>query len=438
MTNTRDKQQMISVEEARGRILQHFRALQPEERPLLDALGQVLAEDVVARFDIPPLANTAMDGYAVRAVDTDGAAASQPIELRVAGEVAAGYIYGGSVQPGSAVRIMTGAPIPNGADAVVPFEETDEYGQEAPQATGARDGRVRIFKAATPGANVRRAGEDVRSGQIVLRRGTVLAPAQIGVLASLGLARARVIRRPRVAILSTGDEILEPGQPRAPGKIYDSNLSSIAALVLEYGGLPQPLGIARDNIDDLTRKVRDGLGADMLVTSAGVSRGDYDVVKVVLAKEGEIGFWTVNMRPGKPLAFGTFGHGERSVPHIGLPGNPVSSMIAFEVFGRPAIFTMLGKSDWERPRATAVATERMAMADGRRFYARCIVVRRQGILYASLTGSQSSGVLSGLARANALAVVPEGHADVEPGDEVEVMLLGLPVEEVPPHSQAAE
>jgi len=274
------------------------------------------------------------------------------------------------------------------------------------------------------GANVRRAGEDVRNGEIVLTRGTVLGAAQVGVLASLGLDRARVIRRPRVAILSTGDEILSPGEPRTAGKIYDSNLTSIAALVSEYGGVPIPLGIARDNVEDLTSKITRGLDADMVVTSAGVSRGDFDVVKLVLAREGAIAFWTVNMRPGKPLAFGTLGSGSRKVPHLGLPGNPVSSMIAFEIFGRPAIFTMLGRAAWERPRARAVSLDRIGMVDERRFYARCVVREEAGRLTVSLTGSQSSGVLSGLARASGLAVIPEGHRDVEPGDEVDVLLLG--------------
>jgi len=415
---------MISVEEARQRILEHFSALDSETKPLLDALGQVLAEDVVSSFDIPPLDNTAMDGYAVRAADTSGATASAPRELRVAGQLAAGYVYQGTVDKGTAVRIMTGAPIPDGADAVVPFEETDEYGQAAPKETGALDGRVLIFKQAALGANVRRAGEDVRNGETVLSRGTVLGAAQVGVLASLGLDRARVIRRPRVAILSTGDEILAPGEPRTAGKIYDSNLTSIAALVSEYGGIPVPLGIARDSVDDLTAKITSGFDADMVVTSAGVSRGDFDVVKLVLAREGAIAFWTVNMRPGKPLAFGTLGSGSRKVPHLGLPGNPVSSMIAFEIFGRPAIFTMLGRADWERPRARAVTLDRIRMVDERRFYARCVVHQEDGRLTASLTGSQSSGVLSGLARASGLAVIPEGHADVEPGDEVDVLLLG--------------
>ncbi|HZU77675.1 MAG TPA: gephyrin-like molybdotransferase Glp, partial [Dehalococcoidia bacterium] len=385
--------------------------------------GQVLAEDIVAPFSIPPLDNTAMDGYAVIAADTEGASEERPVTLHVVGELAAGYVYEGRVEPGTAVRIMTGAPMPAGADSIVPFEETDETGFTAPQKTGPLDTMVRIFKAAKPGNNVRYAGEDVREAETVLTAGTLLRPAQIGVLASLGMSRVRVIRRPVVAILSTGDEVLEPGQPRRPGTIYDANSYSVAALVRRYGGVPRLLGIAKDTIEDLTAHIRAGLDADLLITSAGVSRGDFDVVKEVLGREGNIDFHLVNMRPGKPLAFGVFHAGERVVPHIGLPGNPVSSMLVFELFGRPALYRMLGRPITEKLTVKAIARDRMRMTDARRFYARCIVTRENGGWVASLTGSQSSGVLTSMARANGLAVVPEGSPDVQPGDEVTVMIL---------------
>lgn len=417
---------MISVEEARERILAHFARLEPEERPILEALGQVLAEDVVAGFDIPPLDNTAMDGYAVRAADTAGASPERPAELRVIGELAAGYLFQGRVQPGTAVRIMTGAPIPAGADAIVPFEETDEPAERrhVPKGAGPAAGTVRVFKAAAVGANIRRAGEDVQRGSTVLAAGTVLRPAEVGVLASLGRRTVRVYRRPVVAILSTGDEVLEPGQPPQPGKIFDANAYSIAAMVTRFGGVPLLLGIARDTVEDLTAKIRQGLeSADMIVTSAGVSRGDYDVVKDVLMREGQIDFWTVRMKPGKPLAFGAFPHRGRQVPHIGLPGNPVSSVITFELFGRPAIFKMLGKPYWERPTVRAISEDRIPITDERRFYARCVVTQREGRWHASLSGGQGSGILSSLARANGLAVVPEHSTDVLPGQEVTVMML---------------
>jgi len=414
---------MISVEDALERILSYVSALEPEEKPILDALGQVLAEDVTSEIDIPPLDNTAMDGYAVRAADTAGATPESPVLLQVVGELAAGYLYEGEVAPGTAVRIMTGAPLPPGADAVVPFEDTHESGVHAFGRFSKAVDSVLVCKAVRPGANVRRAGEDVGRGALAIGRGTILRPAQIGVLASLGRATVRVIRRPVVAVLSTGDELVEVGQPLRPGAIYDSNTYSVAAMVLQNGGIPRMLGIARDTVEDLTAKIRRGLDADMLITSAGVSRGDYDVVKDVLAREGEVDFWTVRMKPGKPLAFGTFASGERRVPHIGLPGNPVSSMVTFELFGRPALLKMMGKSRWQRPTIRAISENRITNTDGRRVFARAVVSQRDGRYYASLTGPQGSGVLTSMSLANALAVVPEDVPAVEPGDEISVIML---------------
>jgi molybdopterin molybdotransferase len=414
---------MISVEEALERILSFVSVLEPEEKPILDALGQVVAEDVASGMNIPPYDNTAMDGYAVRAEDTTGAAAAAPVTLRVIGELAAGYLFDGRVEPGTAVRIMTGAPMPLGADAVVPFEETDEQEGRAFGSFAKSRGQVGILKAAQPGANVRHAAEDVQQGQVIIKRGAVLHPAQIGVLASLGMPTVSVYRRPVVAVLSTGDEVREPGQALRPGQIYDSNAYSIAALVTACGGVPRRLGIAKDTVDALTEKLREGLDADLLVTSAGVSRGDYDVVKDVLAKEGEINFWTVRMRPGKPLAFGSFSSGGRRVPHIGLPGNPVSSMVSFELFGRPAILKMLGRTDLDRPFVRAIADEAIPNTDGRRVFARAIVSNRDGRYHAALTGPQGSGILTSMAVANALAVVPEDVPGIRAGEEVDAILL---------------
>ena len=415
---------MISIEEALAQILANVSVLPREEKHPLEALGQVLAEDIAAGFDIPPLDNTSMDGYAVRAADTARAAEGSPRELNVIGEVAAGYVFEGRVEPGTAVRIMTGAPIPDGADAIVPFEETDEPFEQPPSGTGSLSAAVRVLKEAKPGANIRRAGEDVRAGEGVLRAGTVLRPQEIGVIASLGRDRVRVVRRPVVAVLSTGDELLEPGQPRSGARIYDANAYSIAALAKRFGGEPRLLGIAADTVEALTAKIREGPSADMLITSAGVSRGDYDVVKDVLEREGEIAFWTVAMKPGKPLAFGTFEENGRKVPHIGLPGNPVSSMIAFELFGRPAIMKMMGKRGWLRPVVRATAEDRIRNAgDPRVFMARCIVTRRDGRYYAKLTGAQGSGILTSMAKANAVTVVPADVDVVEAGEEVDVLML---------------
>ncbi|MGK2966863.1 MAG: molybdopterin molybdotransferase MoeA [Tepidiformaceae bacterium] len=415
---------MISVEEARDRILSFFGRLEPERKDLLDALGQVLAEDVVAPFDIPPLDNTAMDGYAVRSADTTGAGESTPISLRVIADLAAGYVMETPVGPGEAVRIMTGAPMPPGADTVVPFEETDEPLREAGEAPH-KSGTVNVLKAAAPSANIRFRAEDVQVGQVVIPAGRVLRASEVGVLSSIGLTSVMVYRRPVVAILSTGDEITEPGAELLPGRIYDANAYSVAAMVRKFGGIPRLLGVSRDTIEELTAHIHEGLDADMLVTSAGVSRGDFDVVKDVLSREGAIDFWTVRMRPGKPLAFGAFTAPDgRRVPHLGLPGNPVSSMVSFELFGRPAIFTMLGRSDWERPTLRAITRDRVKNADGRRFYARCIVTQGDdGRWYADLTGPQGSGILTSMSSANALTVIPEEVSAAEPGDEIDVMMI---------------
>jgi molybdopterin molybdotransferase len=415
---------MISVEEARDRILAFFAKLEPDDVPLLTALGQVVADDIVAPFDIPPADNTAMDGYAVRAEDTTGATESDPRELQVVANLAAGHILDTPVGRGEAVRIMTGAPMPPGADAVVPFEETDEPLREVGQAPAKGDS-VKVFRAAAISANIRFQGEDMKAGETIVPGGSVVRPSEVGVLASVGLEKIRVVRRPTVAILSTGDEITEPGKPLERGHIYDSNAYSVAALVTKYGGVPKLLGIAYDTVEDLTAKIREGFDADMIVTSAGVSRGDFDVVKDVLAREGAIDFWTVRMKPGKPLAFGAFKTPDgRSVPHLGLPGNPVSSMVSFELFGRPAIDKMLGRPDTGRPILKATTRDAVVNTDGRRFYARCIVTRnKDGTYEADLTGPQGSGILTSMVWANALTVIPEDMARADPGDEIDVMMI---------------
>jgi len=416
---------MITIEEALRRILDCVEPLEAEERPVVESLGQVLAEDVISPLDVPPTDNSAMDGYAVRAADTSGAAPDRPVQLTVIGEVAAGYSFPGEVREKEAVRIMTGAPIPPGADAVVPFEDTDEAFRDAPSgARRLRRGHIRIFREVAAGANVRRAGEDIRRGEVVLRAGAVLRASEIAVLASLGRDRARVIRRPVVAIISTGDEVVRPGRPKGPNQIYDSNAYGVAALVRKYGGIPRVLGIARDNVSALRAKVQRAMDADLVVTSAGISRGYYDVVKEVLAEEGEIDFWTVAMKPGKPLAFGWFWRKERRVPHLGLPGNPVSALLVFELFGRPALMKMMGKKDWSRPRVRAIAEERIdTRTDDRVFLARCIVTQRDGRYYARLTGPQGSGILTSLARANGVTFIPPQKRIVEPGEEIEVIML---------------
>lgn len=421
---------MISIEEARERILEVVRPLEAETKRLEQALGQVLAQDITSTLTIPPHDNTAMDGYAVQAQDTAGAAPGTPVDLRVIGEVAAGHFFAGHVEPGTAVRIMTGAPIPLGADAVVPFEETDEPpGRSFGAFAKGRPG-VGIRRAAREGDNIRRAGEDIRKGSLVMRAGTELRAAQIGVLASLGYRSVSVTRRPIVAVISTGDELQALDEPLAGGRIYDSNSYSVISLIEEAGGIPLSLGIARDTVEDLTDKIHAALqSADLLITTAGVSRGDYDIVKDVLEREGSVGFWSVRMRPGKPLAFGTFKAPDgRTVPHIGLPGNPVSAMVTFELFGRPAVYGLANRTGWERPVLRVTIADRLVNRDGRRFLARAIVRRRDGRYVASLTGPQGAGILTSMALANALVVCPEDTAVLEPGQEADAMLLA-PVRE---------
>ena len=412
---------MLSVEDALERILRHFHTLEPQRVRLLEAIGQVLAEDALATHDIPPLDNSAMDGYALQAADVHGASADSPITLKVTGAIAAGELPNVAVTPGSAVRIMTGAPVPDGADAVVPFEDTDEMQRRA---DGTPLSEIAIRYQVAIGDDIRPAGQDVRKGESVLQAGAMLRPSEIGVLASLGYDSVSVFRRPIVAILATGNELLEPGAPYNPGMIYDSNTYSIAASVIRYGGIPQTIGIARDNLDSMNASLQDGLDSDMLVTSAGVSKGDYDMVKDVLSQHGEIDFWSVRMRPAKPLAFGILNaEGGRKVPLLGLPGNPVSALVAFEQFGRAAIRRMLGKPDAPKPTITAILDEPIHNADSRRVFARAVIRRENGVYRASLTGDQGSNLLTSMARANGLAICPEDLPVKEAGETVQVQML---------------
>jgi len=411
---------VISVEEALEEILSYFAVLEPEEKPILDCLGQVLAEDIYSAIDIPPLDNSAMDGFAVRAADTCGACESSPKVLTVIDEVAAGSLAGREVEPGTAIRIMTGAPLPNGADSVVRFEDSDEVVRKS---SGGNLSQIGILCQAREGLNVRCRGEDITGNSLTLRKETIMHPSEIGILASLGYSTVLVIRRPIVSVLATGDELVNVGQPLSPGKIYNSNSYSIAAQVLRYGGLPKILGIGRDSVCSLNEKLDAGLDSDMLITSGGVSLGDYDVVKNVLAERGEIALWTVCMKPGKPSAFGVIKNGEKRIPHLGLPGNPVSSMITFEQFARPAILKMLGKKNFAKPWVQAIIEDDVRNADGRRIFARVIVVKRGEQYYAHLTGPQGSGILTSMARANGLAVIPENTKGVKAGDIVKVQML---------------
>jgi molybdopterin molybdotransferase len=412
---------VISVEEALTKILNSIQILDSEEKPLLDCLGQVLAEDVYSPFNVPPNDNSAMDGYAVQAGSIKGASHKNPEILRVVGEIAAGGASDFKVEPGTAIRIMTGAFIPGGADVVVPFEDTDEIDRKEAAISKTEIG-VRVSLA--EGCNIRRRGEDIAKGELVLKKGKLLRPADIGVLASLGKSVVSVIRRPLVGILATGNEVAEINRPLPPGKIYNSNSYSLAAQVLRYGGIPRLLGVAPDDVKQLTAAVREGLECDILVTSGGVSLGDYDVVKQVLAAEGNVTFWTVRMKPGKPLAFGMFKRSDgKEIPHLGLPGNPVSSMITFEVFARPAIFKMMGRNNLSKSNITAIMEDSVGNKDGRRIFTRVVVARKDSKYFAHITGPQGSGILTSMSKANGLAIIPENTREVKPGTPVEVMML---------------
>ena len=412
---------MLSVEEAYERVMSSFHTLEAEEIPLLDCMGQVLAEDIHSPLALPPLANSGMDGYALLHSDIAGASQENPSNLKVIGLVAAGQMPDKSVAPGTAIRIMTGAPVPDGADTVVPFEETDEVQRKK---EGKSLDQVAIFADMPVGCNIRPAGEDVSPGALVLEKGTVVRAAEVGVIASLGLEKVKVIRRPVVAVLATGDELEDLGTPLSGGKIYDSNSFSVAASVAASGGVPRILGIARDNLGDLNAKLEATAGADLVVTSAGVSKGDYDIVKDVLNERGEMNFWSVRMRPAKPLAFGHLnGPGGKNIPLLGLPGNPVSAMVAFEMFARPAIRTMLGMPKIPRPVVDGVLTGPIHNDDGRRVYARVEVELRDGKYLATPTGPQGSNILTSMSKANGLAICPEDLPVKNAGDHVKIIML---------------
>jgi molybdopterin molybdotransferase len=414
-----------SVEEAQEEMLRHFRALPVESIPLQAALGRTLAEDMRADADVPPFANSAMDGYAVRAEDLD--AGSEGLVLTVIGEVPAGGVADRTLSPGTAMRIMTGAPIPPGADTVVPFEDTDEGQPDSLWSSG----KVRVLTLPQAGANVRAAGEDLRAGMLVVPRGTLIGPAAVGVLASIGAATAPVYRKPRVAILATGDELVDVGERPGPGQIRNANGYANAAQVWAAGGDVLQLPIARDTEAELRARLAQGLdwGADLFLTSGGVSVGDYDVVKKVLQSMGDMQFWRVRMKPGKPIAFGHIGQ----VPLLGLPGNPVSAMVGFELFGRPALLKMQGRRALFRPQIPATFYGRVRDRADRRQYVRVRVSQQDDGFIARLTGEQGSGVLSSMLGADGLMIVPEGMTEVEPGTRLQVMMLQWP--EVDPEPQ---
>jgi len=399
----------ISVPEARALVLDAARPLAPEIVPFEQALGRVLAEAVHSGRTLPPADCSAMDGYAVRAADV-----AQPgALLRVAYEVAAGGLAPRALAAGEAARIFTGAPIPPGADSVVRQEDTE-----------AGAGEVRVLVAVPRGESVREAGEDVRTGDLVLAQGGRIGPAEVGMLASLGHTLAHVHRRPRVAVLSGGDELVEPHEAPTNGRIVSSNAYSIAAQCREAGAIPNNLGIARDTPADLERLLRPGLHADVLVSSAGVSVGDHDHVRPTLEKLGvQLVFWGVEMKPGYPVTFGRANGGEGAFV-FGLPGNPVSALVTFELFVRPLLLRLAGRSDIARPEVAAVAGERFSKKPGREHYVRVFLEQRaDGALVARTTGNQSSGVLRSMTLADGLLVFASGDSEIAAGARARVIVL---------------
>ena len=411
------KKEDLSVREALSLVLEKVEILPAEEVSLLEALGRVLAAAVVATDDLPPFANSAMDGYAVQAADVTAASQDAPARLPVIADIAAGSSLTVNLRSSTAARIMTGAPLPPGADAVIPVEDTDEpwRGVERPLPE-----HIAVYRSVRAGDYVRYPGEDIRAGDAVLEEGKVLRPQEIGVLASLGVSRVAVVRRPLVAILATGDELVDVSAPLSPGKIRNSNSYAQAAQVTALGGTPVLLGVAGDTEQAVREKLADAVSAkvDLIISSAGVSVGAYDVVKAVLEDSGDIGFWRVRMRPGKPLAFGMF----QDIPYLGMPGNPVSAMVSFETFARPAILKMGGHENVARPSVQAVVLEDIR-SDGRESYLRAIVARDERGYVARTTGGQGSHMMTSLVKANALLVVPEGVKEVAAGTVLTALMI---------------
>ena len=400
---------MISVEEALQVILNSIYVLGLKKVDILSSLGMVLGEDICAPYHIPPWDNSAMDGYAVIHRDIEHASSENPVRLKVVADLPAGYTSQKELERGEAIRIMTGAPIPRGSDTVVMVEDTKREGTQ-----------VKIFRATPKGEHIRKAGEDVREGTLVLSSGLIIRPAEVGMLASLKRSFISVYQRPTVAVISTGDELIDVDGDFTEGKIVSSNTYSLASLVKDSGATPLILGIARDEPQELMNRFKVALNADMIISSGGVSVGDYDLVKDILKELGaEMKFWKVAMRPGQPLAFGII----ENKPTFGLPGNPVSCMVSFEQFVRPSILKASGHKRIFRPLVEARLKDPIKKKEGKRYFIRCIVNEEDGKYLATTTGEQGSGILMSMVRANGLIVLPEEKTTFKEGEIVKVQLL---------------
>ncbi|MFA5867223.1 MAG: gephyrin-like molybdotransferase Glp [Actinomycetota bacterium] len=421
---------MLNPKEALDIVLATVETLETEATPLEQALGLVLAEDIISRDDIPPFDNSAMDGYAVRWEDVAEAAADHPVTLDVIDDIKAGDTPLKEIMPGAAARIMTGAQMPVGADTVVRVEDTttDDGGAREAFETDESDGSsfkpVTITVKVKSKGNVRRAGEDVATGEKVIDAGRELKPAEIGLLASLGFPEVQTVRRARIAIVTTGDELLEVGQPLEPGKIRNSNAYSLAAQITEAGAIPIRLGIASDTKEAARKLFTEALDqADIVLTTGGVSVGKYDVVKDVLDEMGaEQKFWKIAQKPGHPLGFWVLNG--RYV--FGLPGNPVATMVCFEEYVRPAIRKMMGRTYLFRPEVQAILTSDIRKRPGRLHYIRVRVQKKNGDYYAESTGPQGSGILKSMVLADGLALIPPEIESVKAGERVRTRLISQP------------
>ena len=406
---------LLDVQTTLVRILDSFQPLPATSIRLTEALGRVLAEPVVAQTDLPPFANSSMDGFAVSAADTAEASPTRPVRLPVTLDLPAGHATDTPLSRGAAARIMTGAPLPPGADAVVPVEDTNatwSVGDAAPH-------EITITSPARLGANVRPAGEDVGAGDLVLPAGTEIGPPEIGILAALGYATVPVIRQPLAVVIATGDELIDPDESLIPGKIRNSNSYVLEALIRQAGALAVRLPIARDTLDDVRRHFSWALAQqpNLILSTGGVSVGAHDVVRHVLDELGEVRLWRFNLRPGKPLAYGQV----QGVPFFGLPGNPVSAQVTFDIFVRPVLLKLAGRPD--NASLTEAILDEDVPTDGRMTYFR-VALRRddQGQLHASITGTQSSGALRSMVLADGLLIVPAGSA-ARAGQRYQVRLL---------------
>ena len=408
----------MSVDEAQKKIISVFEPLGMETISIEKAIGRVLAQSVFSEINLPLFPNSSMDGFAVRSLDLEGVSIEYPKQLEVVDDIPAGKVSKIVIKSGQASRIMTGAPLPRGADSVIPVEDTDQF-QHGRQSQ-ILPSRVNVFRSVQSGDYVRQKGEDIQSGECVLPQGKRIRPQEVGLLAMLGMSDIPVVKRPRVAIISTGDELVPINKALGPGQIYDSNIYSLSAQVSRDGGEPFNLGIASDResaVIDVLEKTTSSR-VDLILSTAGVSVGAFDVVKSVVERFGRIEFWRVNMRPGKPVTFGHY----QNIPFVGLPGNPVSAYVSYEIFVRPAVYRLSGMETFEHLRIPVRLLDPVE-SDGRESYLRAIVKRQAGNWTAQLTGHQGSGNLWSLVQANALLVLPSGVKSLPSGAIIEALLL---------------